>query len=210
MSANKLFAKASKLNNSMTSRVTKKKEVDMNILTQIISKTRFAAKGAFSPEFSSIAKSIPKYFWNVEAKYWTLPIGEFDNFVKKLNDNKFITKEGDFYDSENDFKTNTVVLKIEFSETDLETKLEDLYDTNVNVKVNVNIFLNYFVGVFSVLITTLGLLEGKFEFDNLNNCFTFDGPISILVHYFKNNFFDTNFEYLPQTQKSIPDSQRNG
>lgn len=177
-------------NNIKYTKATNSIAKDVHI--EIISKIRFAAKAEFSTEFYTIVKKFEKIFWNSDEKYWTLPLAIHDSFVTLLKEQNFVVKKGIFYKSNKEFK-NSVILKLD---TACKENIQDFYLSNTVVKSC--IYIQYFTGCYSDLFKDLNLLNPSFNFDKLNDCFSFTGPLNVLVDFFKSKFFDLTFEYFDE------------
>lgn len=178
-----------------------KKDRDMSVYTEIISKTRFAAKSVYSTDFLNIVKTFEKHFWNTEGQFWTLPIDFHDAFIELLNKKKFIHKKGTFYDGKKDYK-NMVFLKINHTDTVLDEYIEDLYSTNGEIKTY--IFIQKFTGNFTTFVNDLEKVYGSLKFDIQHKCFVVEGIFSCLIDFFQKKYFDTDIQFLEE----IIDSQQ--
>lgn len=172
-----------------------------NIVTQVISRKRFAAKGAYSQEFVDIVKSFSKTFWDVEQKCWTLPLEAHELFVARLKENQFTHQNGNFYIIDIKFK-NKAVIRLMHSDKLIGTHVKDIFHSDKENTMFLNI--EYFTKCITQLINDMYKLEGKLEFDNSVCGFVFIGKLSVLVDFLKANFFDTTFQYIDK--RSVDES----
>lgn len=176
------------------------KVVSKDITTQVISETRFAAKGAYSKEFLEIVRSFPKIYWDKDQLCWTMPLDERESFIDTLKKREYIHTEGDFFDMSKTYK-NTVLIEVEQVDKQDISEYIKLLNTS-GIEIEMMIYLEFYTKSISGLFDELKQVDGELNFDINKNCFIFIGNVPNIRDFFHKNFFNTTFEYVEEICKS--------